>query len=209
MLRFFPFLLLLLMACNTAGGDSAAAGTEWTERKDEFGRRERFQRRKQDFAKQGSYELYFTEGPLMETAQYTADSLDGERKIFFRNGKLEVLETYKNGKFEGPYKRWNEQGQLELEQTFVNNMLNGWSIRYYPNGQIMEKVMLKDNNESGPFYEYYESGTLKAEGAYVFNEAEERAVEQGELKEYNEQGQVVRIANCENGICKTSWKLEK
>ncbi len=131
---------------------------EKVEHKNDQGQLERFERRKKDFAKEGLYQRFSEKGELLEEAQYSNDSLDGERKYFYANGK------------------------------------------------VKEKVMLHNNDENGPFTEYYENGAIKAEGNYI--PGEDVPLEQGELREYDETGQLIRIADCQSGICHTKWKKE-
>jgi antitoxin component YwqK of YwqJK toxin-antitoxin module len=178
---------------------------ETTETKNDRGQVERWQRRKDNQKKEGLFQRFSAEGILLEEAHYLADSLDGERKYFSVKGVLESIEQYQNNKIHGKFKAFYPEGQVKIEQDFVQGALTGYSIRYYPNGQIQEKVLLKDNVENGPFVEYHENGALKTEGTYVPNE-EGDGVENGELKEYDEAGQVIRIADCTNGMCLTRWK---
>lgn len=179
---------------------------EKVEHKNDQGQLERFERRKKDFAKEGLYQRFSEKGELLEEAHYSNDSLDGERKYFYTNGKVESVEHYVKGTYEGKYQKYYDTGVLQLEQEFVNGALEGVSIAYYPNGAVKEKVVLRNNEENGPFTEYYENGAIKAEGTYI--PGEDVPLEQGELKEYDETGQLVRIADCQSGICHTKWKKE-
>lgn len=179
---------------------------ETVEHRNERGQMERFERRKKDFAKEGLYQRFSSDGGLLEEAHYRNDTLDGERKYFYPGGKPESTEQYQKGVYHGKYRKFYENGTLQLEQEFVNGVLEGLSIAYYPSGVVKEKVMLRDNAENGPFTEYYENGVLKAEGSYI--PGEDLPLEQGELKEYDETGQLVRIADCQSGICRTRWKKE-
>lgn len=179
---------------------------ETTEARNDRGQLERWQRRKDNFAKEGLYQRFSPEGKLLEEAHYVADSLEGERKYFFPNGTIESIERYQKGQIHGKYQTFYENGQLKIEQEFLNGALSGLSLRYYPNGTIQEKVTLKDNVENGPFSEYHENGNLKTEGIYAPNEDGDEGLEQGELKEYDSTGQVVRIADCKDGMCLTRWK---
>jgi len=178
---------------------------ETTEAKNDRGQLERWQRRKDNFAKDGLYQRFSPAGALIEEAHYLADSLEGERKYFFPNGKVESIERYQNNQIHGKFQAFYEDGQLKIEQDFVQGALTGLSIRYHPNGKIQEKVILKDNVENGPFSEYHENGNLKTEGTYAPNE-EGDGLEEGEIKEYDETGQLIRIADCKNGVCLTRWK---
>lgn len=60
----------------------------------------------------------------------------------------------------------------------------------------MEVVSFSDNEENGLFVEYYENGNLKVEGYYRNGD-----YEYGLLKLYDEIGELIKIMNCENGIC--------
>ncbi|MCY7329984.1 MAG: toxin-antitoxin system YwqK family antitoxin [Saprospiraceae bacterium] len=191
------FFLALFFACT-------GSNIETVETKDEQGRLERYERRKKDFAKAGLYQKFHPDGKVYKEARYTNDTLDGECKYFRPNGSLESVEHYTHGVLDGKYASYYENKQVQVEQTYVNGALQGLSTAYYPNGKVKEKVMLRDNDENGPFTEYYENGQLKAEGQYT--PGEDGPLEQGELKEYDEQGQLVRVANCVSGVCTTKEK---
>ena len=190
-------LLLALISCRQSN-------VETTETRDAEGRIERFQRRKTDFAKEGLYQKFAADGKLLEEAHYRNDTLDGERKYFYPNGAVESVERYQRGAYHGKYQKYYENGQLQVEQEFVNGAMQGFSLRYYPNGTLQEKVAIRDNEENGPFQEYWENGNLKTEGTY--QPSEDGSLEQGEIREYDENGQLVRIADCNKGVCVTRWK---
>lgn len=177
---------------------------ETVESRDNEGQLERYQRRKQDYAKEGLYQRFSPEGKLLEEAHYSNDTLDGERKYFFPNGTVESVEHYRRGEYHGKYQKFYENGKLYIEQEFVDGAMQGFSTAYYENGVVKEKVTIRDNEENGPFWEYWENGSLKTEGTYA--PAEDGSSEQGELKEYDESGQLIRIADCNKGVCLTRWK---
>lgn len=195
---FFSGLIWLVSCVNSP--------VEMVEHRNDQGQLERFERRKKDFAKEGVYQKFSAEGVLLEEAHYRNDTLEGERRYFYANGKPESVENYRNGIYHGPYRKFFENGTVQVEQEFVNGALEGISTAYYPSGVVKEKVMLRNNEENGPFTEYYENGVKKAEGTYI--PGEELPLEQGELKEYDESGVLVRIADCQSGICQTRWKKE-
>jgi hypothetical protein len=178
---------------------------ETLEQKNDRGQLERFQRRKDNQKREGLYQRYSAEGVLLEEAQFLADSLNGEPKYFSASGQLESIEHYQNNKIHGKFQSFYPDGKVKIEQDFVEGALTGFSIRYYPNGQMEEKVQLKNNVEDGPFTEYHENGQLKTEGTYAPND-EGDGLENGELKEYDESGQLIRLADCQNGMCLTKWK---
>lgn len=200
-------LYRLLYCCTLILGltlFNACSNLETVETRDEQGRLERYQRNKKDYAKEGLYQKFHPNGTLLQEAHYVHDTLHGERKYFYENGVLETVEHLRNGIYDGKFQHYYPNGVLQIEQQYVNGALQGLSVRYYKNGVIEEKVTLRDNEEDGPFTEYYENGNLKAEGAYRPSDGD--PVEHGELKEYDESGQLVRIADCNNGLCLTRWK---
>ncbi len=195
--RYTAMLLLVFLAFCSQNP------LETIEAKNERGQIERWQRRKDTKAKEGLFQRYSPEKVLLEEAHYLADSLDGERKYYSDKGVLESIEHYQNNQIHGKFQGFYEDGKLKIEQEFVHGALEGLSIRYYPNGNVQEKVMIKDNVENGPFTEYHENGTLKTEGTYAPTPDGDEGLEQGELKEFNESGQLIRTADCQDGKCIT------
>ena len=196
--RFSLFILSLsfFAACSSSA-------LEEVEQTTAYGYIEKFSRNKDDFAKQGRYERLTEKGQLVEEAFFTNDTLNGIRILYSEKGDTQVVESYKMGVFDGPFRSFNEDGSLSQVGNYVNNEMKGSWEKYYANGQLMEVVQFENNNENGPFIEYYENGNLKAEGAYLGGDNEH-----GELKLYDESGQLIRKMNCENGICRTFWKAE-
>ncbi len=177
---------------------------ETVESRDAQGQLERYQRRKKDYAKEGLYQRFAPDGQLIEEAHYANDTLDGERKYFFPGGKVESIEHYRLGQYHGKYQKFYENDRLYIDQEFVDGAMQGLSLAYYPNGVLKEKVTIRDNDENGPFWEYWENGNIHFEGTYL--PTDEGSTEQGELKEYDEAGQLIRIADCNKGVCLTRWK---
>lgn len=71
---------------------------------------------------------------------------------------------------------------------------------YYETGELKEEVSFVDNNENGPFKEYHKNGKTKYEGTYKDGDHEE-----GEMKVYNEDGEIIKKLDCKKGICNTVW----
>lgn len=123
--------------------------------------------------------------------------------MYNEKGDTQIVENYKEGAFEGVYKAFHENGKVKLAGQYVNNEMTGTWKGFYENGALKEEVQFKDNAENGPFVEYYENSKLKAEGAYLDGD-----YEHGELKLYNENGELTRRMQCDKGICKTVWQAE-
>ncbi len=187
--------LLSLAACRTK--------VEKVEAVDAYGYTERYTRDPEDYARQGRYQKLDSAGQLVEEANFVDDTLHGLRALYFENGDTQIVEHYQMGIFDGPYRVYYPEGSLQLEGQYSQNEMKGDWLKYYPNGQLMERVRFEGNLENGPFVEYHENGNLKAEGTYRNGDKEH-----GELRLYDENGTLERKMDCENGICRTTWKRE-
>ena len=201
MIRFltYPLCLLLSMVLVT----NCDNGLETVTEQDEFGNTITIQRRKVDAARQGLSQTANQIGQIIELAHYTADTLNGQRVIFYVTGDTNIVETYQMGLFDGPYRLYAEDGNLKQEGQYQDNELVGTWRSYHENGQLKEVVQFENNEENGPFIEYHANGKLAAEGSYL-----EGDNEHGELKIYDEQGELLRSMLCDHGRCQTTWSAE-
>ena len=183
---------------------SCASKLETIELRNEDGKViERFTQHKETKLKEGKLEIYDSDGKILETAHYKNGQLNGLRTVFYENGQAQVVEQYENGIFKGLFKTFYENGALKLEGEYTNGMMNGKWKGYYDSGELKEIVTFVDNEENGPFVEYFKNGKTKTEGNYLDGDNEH-----GELKMYNEAGDLVRKMDCNKGVCRTIWKSE-
>lgn len=200
LLLFSPLLLLMVFA---ACSDREKIPVEKVEATDNYGNQEIYFRRESNYAKEGFFTRLTPLGEKMEEAFFQNDTLHGRRVLFYENEDTQSVETYDMGLFAGPYRLYYPSGQLQQEGQYQNNEMTGpWKL-YYENGQLKEVVHFSENQENGPFVEYYENGAIKAEGQY-----RNGAFEHGELKLYDESGELTRIMDCEQGVCRTRWQAE-
>ena len=184
---------------------AACSNFETVEKKDESGKlSEKFTVNKTTKKKEGEYFAFFPDGQKREESFYLNDSLNGERKLYYENGQLANITTHANGMFEGKYQKYSEAGKLLNEGLYVNNEMSGVWKKWYDTGELEEEVTFVANLENGPFKEYFKNGKLKTEGVYV-----EGDNEQGELKIFDENGELVKRMYCEFGICAETWSKEK
>lgn len=200
--RWFAFFIGLIIALFLF--PSCESNIEEITEQDEFGNTIRFERRKSDFAREGWSYTTSPDGVLVEVAHYQSDTLDGQRILFTATGDTSIIENYRTGIFDGPYRLYHENGILKQEGNYVNNEMTGKWNTYYDNGQLKEAVAFSKNLENGPFIEYYRNGKLAAEGAYLNGD-----FEHGELKIYDEQGELTRTMQCVSGRCTTTWSAEE
>lgn len=153
--------------------------------------------------KEGSYKSYDSDGKLIEEAAYKNGALDGERRLYYADGSVQSIETFEAGQHNGRFLNFHENGKVQLQGDYLNGNMEGEWRGYYNNGQLKEVVPFLNNNENGTFVEYHENGNLKAEGTYLNGDNEN-----GELKLYDENGELERIMQCKNGVCETTWTAE-
>ncbi len=198
-MRFFIF------SCFTILFLAACSNFETVEKKDDSGKvTERFTINKKTKKKEGEYLAFYPNGQKMEESFYLNDSLNGERKLYHENGQLESITTHANGMFEGKYQKFDENGKMLNEGQYMNNEMSGTWKKWYDSGELAEEVTFAVNLENGPFKEFYKNGKLKTEGVYVQGDNE-----QGELKIYDENGELRQKMYCEFGICAETWSKEK
>lgn len=195
-------LVFLLFLCTfIACGDS---NMETIESKDDAGKiTERYTRKKDNFAKEGKYEAFFENGELSEIANYVNDTLDGERKIYREDGSIQTVENYDKGQFSGNYQNIYPNGKVKFEGVYTDNAMGGIWKSYYESGELKEEVTMVSNDENGLFKEFHENGKLASEGVY-----ENGPFEKGEIKIYDENGELTTRKMCHRGICRDVWTKE-
>lgn len=189
---------------------TSVSNTELVETRDETNNqvKERFFRRKNDFAKEGLLERFDSQGKIIESAVYKNDKMEGEHKFYFSNGTVESVEYYRDGVIDGDYLKYYENGTLALKQVFKAGILEGESLAWYPNGVLRERVTMAENEENGPFAEWHPNGMPKAIGTYKTPKEEtevEENKEDGPLFIFDSTGQCERIMDCVQGRCHTKW----
>ena len=183
----------------------ACQNTETIENKDDSGvLTERFSRLKGTEIKHGKYQSFYPGGQIFEESNYVKDSLDGVRTLYYENGKVQSIEQLQNGKYIGKYQKFSETGQLILEGDYVDNEMSGIWKGFYDTGELKEEVTFAHNEENGAFKEYHKNGKLMTEGAYQNGDRE-----QGELKKYDENGELAEVMLCDYGVCMTTWLKDK
>ncbi len=190
----FLFILLPLSSCRNL---------TVVENKNEAGQLvERFSIDPKTKLKEGMHETFFTEnGGKCEESNYKAGVLRGEQIFYYENGQVRERRNFdESGSFTGIFKSFYENGHLKSEGQYDNGAMNGKWKFFFKSGNIKEIIFYKNNVENGPFIEYHENGKIAAEGTYM-NE-----LENGLLKIYDDKGNLTMQKQCENGICRTTWK---
>lgn len=154
--------------------------------------------------REGLYQGFYPSGQLKEEATYANDTLNGSRTLYYESGSKKVEENYVLGYFHGPFVSYYENGQVNVHGSYLQSEMDGKWTRYYETGELMETTEFRNNEENGPFEEYYKNGRMKAKGMYVNG-----PYEHGELLLYDEDGELVKKMDCNNGACTTTWQREE
>jgi antitoxin component YwqK of YwqJK toxin-antitoxin module len=151
----------------------------------------------------------------------TAGHKDGLWQTFYANGNVKWEGTYNDGKKDGYFKTYTEAGSLITIEKYISDVLQTDApelaklethTEYYDNGRIKSEGPLKNGKPFGVHHEYdetgkpvkaeiYDSGRVMAEG--VLDTA---GLQQGEWKEYYENGQMKSIGKYLNGNKVGQWK---
>ena len=163
-----------------------------------------------DLIKHGVYRRYSPKGILIESSNYINGQLEGERIIYnFDSGVKEISEIYRNDILNGRHIVFHSNGEMKSLGVYDNNVLSGPVKFYDTSGMLTEEFQFVNNFEVIPFKEFHENGSIKWEGTKRYDHFTGLKRDYGLLKEYNEDGVLVRKIMCdENEVCKTTWTLK-
>ena len=159
---------------------------------------------------------------LIKINQYnSASHKEGLWQTFYANGNVKDEGTYQDGKKDGYFRWYSYMGSQDSIKKYINDIeqTNAPELakldivtKYYPNGVVKSTGPVKNGQYFGTHNEYsetgaivkseiYDSGRIMAEG--VLDTA---GLQQGEWKEYHENGQLKSIGKYMNGIKVGEWK---
>lgn len=158
---------------------------------------------KADSILHGPYTKSDSAGILLERGHYQEGELHGIREILYADGKVKVRERYSHGKIADLYEYYHPNGSHELKGYYIDGAMYGPWSKYDDEGNLVEIVTMINNEEMGPFTEYYSNGKIQAEGMYLHGPNED-----GQLKLFDESGELYKIMLCDSGTCVTTWQKE-
>lgn len=201
---FLGLLFIILSSCEDKKDKTIVSFHETGEKYEEY-------QYIADSLKHGYYRRYSDRGFLLETSNYLEGKLEGERIIYnFNSGVKEISEIYKNDILEGRYILFHPNGEMNMLGIYKNNVLSGTVSFFDSTGGLSEEVQFVNNFQLFPFQEFHENGKIKWEGSYKYSTVLNRKTEFGLLKEYNEDGKLIRKKMCdEKAICTTIWSLDE
>ncbi|MBK8497601.1 MAG: toxin-antitoxin system YwqK family antitoxin [Flavobacteriales bacterium] len=174
---------------------------------------------------QGPYKSWFPNGKPKSEATYLHGEPEGRMTFWFPDGKKEIEGNAVNGDRDGTWYYFNPDGTLQLQALYSKGELvkerfeNGKFTEYYDDEQVKSEVTYKKGKRDGPFTEWYDNGRWvmkpmqpdpergtpgevervlegqkkRREGTYV------NAMLEGEVKEYDEQGKLVKTTRYAGG----------
>ncbi len=181
------------------------------------GFREEFQIDKKSKAREGFYKKFRDDGSLLASGTYRTGKLDGKYTLFYTSGKTMQEETYRDDLLEGSVYSWYESGVLEAEEPYRGGKHEGELKRYHENGKLKVSMAMKNGVEDGPVKYFWPNGNLQQEGVFQIGVNTQTGLSNedfdekwhGERKQYDENGRLTVIQNCDHGFCTTTWQLEK
>lgn len=158
----------------------------------------------EDSLRHGVTHKFYSEGKPYEKSLYVHGKLDGERLLYYESGVIEIRERHCMGMFCDTLTTYYPSGSKKFEGVYNHGILSGMVRVYYESGELKEEVSFINNIEQGPFTEYHENGAVKWKGTYLNGPNEF-----GELEEYNESGEKVRVMECDTiAVCRTIWEID-
>lgn len=91
-----------------------------------------------DGVKEGQVIVYTESGLVLDSMNFVADKLDGERVKYFTNGQKQAVINYKAGVVDGAYVSFFDDGGKVMEGTFSNGVRDGIWMFYDKDGSYKE-----------------------------------------------------------------------
>jgi len=162
----------------------------------------RLNRVNEDNQRTGKWEIFYDTGELKETGTYVNGQRNGLWKTFYKSGTLKHEITYNNGIAKGPARFYYRDGSLWEEGYWNENHWQGEYSLYHANGKKFYEWHYNDSGRREGEQKYYHAnGKLKYTGTW------EDGNIAGELRIYNEKGQLTEKRKYAEGSFKESNKI--
>ncbi len=153
------------------------------------------------------WKFYNEEGKLILEINYSKGKKNGLKISYLE--KETIKENFKNDIKEGMTYYTYPDGKIKLEIPFIKGLEQGFGKEYasdgtiitlteYKRGFIVDRQRInrrdKNNLKQGRWYDFYENGNIRMEGTYRDDKMH------GYFKEYNENGDFLRINKYEHGV---------
>ncbi|CAB3661135.1 hypothetical protein LMG3431_03336 [Achromobacter pestifer] len=148
---------------------------------------------KADKPADGESVAYWDSGAVQAKVTYQNGALNGPYQEFYPNGQLKHSGPFVNGDKVGPVRDYFEDGALQHEATYLAEGVDGWSTRYYADGKVEEK-QLYDHGTQRSYARWNEAGIQTVQWQW-----DQSHREQGEFKEWNEDGSLKSVKAYKDG----------
>ncbi len=161
----------------------------------------------QDKFEDGPYESFWPDGGIRQKGRYARGEREGTWTTNHANGALAYSEEFKSDKHvDGPWRGTHPNGTDSLVGNYVNGSKEGPWVATHPNGQVKSRIDYRFDMPSGHYVEYHANGTKAVEGDYGTSTKDvRRGREEGEWREWYDNGQLERTANYEDGRLQGSF----
>ncbi len=117
------------------------------------------------------YTVYYLNGNVKRTAEFSGGEKFGEEIIYFENGQIKTTGENAWNKKSGTWLTYDENGNLLSEIGYASGHYYLHCIWYYPNGQLLKDVYYYDQGTpKNDYIEYYSNGEVKIDGTYGYGE---------------------------------------
>ena len=137
--------------------------------------------------------IYFDNGQLKQSVNYSLDRLNGELLTYFESGQLKNKTMYQFGDKMGNYEIWAPNGNKEETGSYLSNQLHGQIKRWFSNGSPASLFTYKDGMLHGLMQIYSLSNVIKRESYY--NKDNEIA-----RFEYHDNGRFKRVVSMDDDL---------
>lgn len=153
--KFIPFLLLIIVACN-----SSQVEITWDEKLFSQNNDVLLYQQK---AFSGTLVKYYSNKKLASKQNFTEGKLEGLTEKWFENGQIQERRFYSQNHKTGKHKAWWENGQKRFEYEFENDAPIKNHKEWYPNGQLFSVNNYDENGQpAGVQQMWFDDGKIKA-----------------------------------------------
>ena len=118
---------------------------------------------------------------------------NGLHKYFHENGKLSQEVNYKDDIKNGSFKVYDENGNLKVEGNFKEGVQEGY-WKFFEDGSLNQEGLYKDDKQHGVWKIYHKNGQIVEECNWNNGNRD------GVLKQFLENGELLREVNFKNGV---------
>jgi len=136
---------------------------------------------------------------LVLEENYAQNTLHGTQRKFYQNAQLGEETNFDMGEKNGRWVKFFENGKPWLEATYVDGNLDGAFKIFTPKGKTKTQGKYALGLRIGTWLMFNINGSVKTQDSYVNGVLKKKKLENGEFREYYENGIPKSIYNYKNG----------